>query len=111
MGVYRAPDVSDQPFVSLERWRIFRVPEGDFHLCGIIPASGHDGRVSSKLVQFDPKTLTGTTQSGRMYKLAGDTGEHRDAAYIRDIWLRVNRIDPNDVTFVTPDEVVLEGGA
>ncbi|BEH39280.1 hypothetical protein GTC3P0254_13980 [Burkholderia pseudomallei] len=57
------------------------------------------GRVSSPIVTFDPVTLQGTTQSGRVYELVGRKGWSLDGEYIWKRWCELNEVTSyTDVT-------------
>ncbi|REG49640.1 hypothetical protein B0G80_6038 [Paraburkholderia sp. BL6669N2] len=73
--------------VSLERWSIREADCGTRHFVGFDLAH-HDGRVSTPIMSFDPKTRTGTTASGSIYRLVGRAGRDRDAEYV---WGRAAR--------------------
>ena len=51
-----------------------------------------EGRVTSKVVEFNQDTMTGKTRSGRFYTLQGPPGHDGDAAYVWQQWARVNQV-------------------
>lgn len=68
-----ARPVYEEPEIALEVWAIVIVPEGHAHFAG-----SHEGtrlRLSTVIEEFDLETMTGTTASGRRYRLAGDRGD------------------------------------
>ena len=90
MVVYRPAPVSDDPEVTLRHWAIIEMSDTkDRHFVGYNIGT-RDGRVSSKIVSFDPKTMTGKTRSGRVYKLEGPPGSDGDAEYVLRIWIQNN---------------------
>ncbi|CAN5383891.1 hypothetical protein BH09PSE6_BH09PSE6_21120 [soil metagenome] len=61
---------------ELKNWRAFVAiqvgePKRQLHVAGTVIATG-EGRVSSELVDFDPSSMSGHTQSGRRYVLVGE---------------------------------------
>lgn len=111
-GVWRTRPVDDEPVITLTDWRIFSVPslngEGvDDHFCGY--NAGHEGRgfwsgegrVSSKIVNWDAAGMAGTTRSGRKYVLIGPPRYNSDAEYVYSRWLEINKVDPEDAQDVT----------
>jgi len=97
MTIYRPPSVKDQPDITLLDWCIFKILNEGFHFCGRALESKHDGRVSSKIVSFNRKTMVGITRSGRKYHLTGQPGMHPSAVYVFHQWLSYNNIE--DVVF------------
>lgn len=90
-GFHPAPDVEAEPAVVMSPWAVVEVmPSGERHLCGWI---GYEGRVSSAITAFDPRTRMATTRSGRQYRLVGPPGYNRDALYVWDRWSWANRIE------------------
>jgi hypothetical protein len=81
--------------VVLERWSIReREDTGERHFVGF-DAVNNDGRVSTPIQAFDPKTRT--------YELVGRAGHDRDGEYV---WSRVLRIwEIKSWKDVTPDLV------
>lgn len=95
MTVYRAPPVEAQPEVGLSQWRIYEVTEGDHHGVGLITKSPYDGRVTSKIMQWDPDSRIFTTRSGRRYSLIGDSRPCLDAEFVWAAWCSAYGIDPS----------------
>lgn len=72
-GGMKARSVHEEPEVTLEVWAIVIGPEGRAHFAG-----GHKGtrlRLSTPIETFNLETMTGTTASGRTYRLSGDRGD------------------------------------
>lgn len=86
MSVRTIAPVEEQPETILQRWHVFETPKGTRHFCGYATLHS-EGRVSSPVVAFDPRTMSGRTASGRVYHLDGPPGHHPDAAYVKGIWL------------------------
>jgi hypothetical protein len=95
MSIWKASDISETPHIQLSEWAIYEVQ------CGDRPPSRHfvgynlierEGRVSSAIVEFDRKSLTGKTESGRIYSLVGEEGYNSDARYVWAHWKRLNRV-------------------
>src|SRR4029077_19784200 len=93
----------DQPDITLVDWCIFKIPNEGFHFCGRALESRHDGRVSSKIISFNRKTMIGITRSGRKYHLTGKAGEHSDTVYVFDAWLVYNGIVNFNVYYEVPE--------
>lgn len=105
-GVWAIGPVSDVPVVKLLYWRAFEVqqagrPGRTRHFAG---ATGwhYDGLVSSEIVQFDPATRSGTSESGRVYQLIGrGTGIGMNADYVWQIWL--DKCAATDIVDITTE--------
>lgn len=97
-GVWKVLSKKDQPYLNLVRWRVYETDGIERHLVGY-SNENREGRVSSKIMSFDFKNKCGTTRSGRRYKLEGNAGNDRDAAYVWSMWCERNNIDKvRDVT-------------
>lgn len=94
-GIWRTPDVIDQPEVKLVRWRVLEILEGprqgERHLVGY-NAADWEGRVSGTIVSVDAETKRCTTRSGRVYELVGPPGFDPDGDYVWRVWLRAYRV-------------------
>ncbi len=99
-GIWETATVDEQPELTLTAWSVRQLPSGDRHFVGWCQEN-REGRVSSVVEQFDPKTKLGRTRSGRVYKLAGHAGHDGDAEYVWRAWLRIN--DGSSWTDVTED--------
>jgi hypothetical protein len=89
MTVWKPAPVEEVPSVVLRDWKVIELPEGDRHFVGW-DIAGWQGRVSSKIVQFDKELMRGVTQSGRCYQLLGASGKDPDADYTLNCWQKVN---------------------
>ncbi len=103
MPVWKPGTVADEPEVVLTSWHVFEVANGDRHFCGW-NVGDREGRVSSRIVEFDASAMTGRTRSGRVYRLSGRPGTDGDALYVRARWLRINGFDP-EVRVLPADEI------
>jgi len=99
MPIWALPPVSSEPCIRLLEWRIFLIlPQDTRHFVGL-DASDRTGRVSSAVETFDVEAAQGTTQSGRVYTLVGESGYADEARYVWDRWCRVNGVSESvDVT-------------
>lgn len=98
MSLYRPNPVSSEPQAILINWAVYELPDGDRHFVGYNTVTG-DGRVSSKIMEFDKATMTGTTRSGRKYRLDGISQMSNDAQYVWNIWAKYNKVtDFKDVS-------------
>jgi len=82
--VWSMPQVEDNPFVHLVRWRVYRFVVGEEKLDIL---SGWDlenacGRCSTPVVQVEVGAKTVRTRSGRRYLLNGAPGFDDDAHYV-----------------------------
>lgn len=103
MPVWKPGTVADEPEVVLTSWQVFEVANGDRHFCGW-NVGDREGRVSSRIVEFDAARMTGRTRSGRVYRLSGRPGNDADALYVRARWLRLNGFAP-EVRVLDPGEI------
>lgn len=96
MTIWHPASIDEEPVSYLHQWFIFETPEKDRHFCGYCG----EGRVSSKIVEFDENKMQGKTQSGRVYQLVGPKGVTSDSIYVFDKWLRINNLKEEDIRFV-----------
>ena len=98
MPIWRTIPVTDQPELELVRWRIIELPDQSRHFSGYCTQNA-EGRMSSRILEFDPDSLKGVTQSGRIYQLVGDPGFDPDAQYVLSVWCHTFGVsDVKDVT-------------
>jgi hypothetical protein len=112
MPIWRTLPVDDEPIITLRKWTVFGAlsPGGDeidHHFNGYHDA-GREGRVSSKIVIFDPQTKVGVTKSGRKYQLLDGPGYNADASYVFDQWVQINNVDRAEVSDVTAEYLPTE---
>lgn len=79
--------VNVQPVTVMFRWRLFQVESNSGRSRHLVGRADHEGRVSSAIMNFDLKNLRATTQSGRVYELAGLPGYDDDALYVFNRWI------------------------
>lgn len=92
MNIWRPESVSEAPEVILSHWEVVELPDGDRHFIGYNTLK-LEGRVSSKIVDYNKDSKIGTTRSGRTYKLTGCCTERNDdAEYVWGIWKQLNKI-------------------
>mgnify|MGYP005756056839 CR=1 FL=1 len=100
--------VTTDAATQLTDWRAFQVRMPALggaesrHLVGYAVLH-REGRVSSPVVDFDPKTSMARTRSGRCYELVGASGTHADADYVWRRWLSLNSVDEAEARDVTND--------
>lgn len=102
MAVWRPGDITDEPEVVLSSWKVLEIESGDRHFCGYNLLL-REGRVSSRIEEFDPSTMMGRTRSGRVYSLQGKPGWNSDASYVWATWCRLNGINRDLVRDVTKE--------
>lgn len=81
--------------VRVQRVRDWSLRKTHFgvHVVGRVVTYGHgEGRVSSRIVDFDRSTGICTTESGNRYALAGKPGADSDAEYVWQRWCRVSSV-------------------
>ncbi|WP_406867722.1 hypothetical protein [Paraburkholderia fungorum] len=84
MPIWKPRPASEVPKIPLSRWRIFETEDGTRHFVGV-DMFDSSARVSSPIVTFDPATLQGKTQTGRIYELVGRKGWSLNIEYV---WMR-----------------------
>lgn len=96
--VWSAASVEAEPEKWLESWQVFKVTDCvanhelyGFHFFGRNMRE-FAGAVSSKIVSFDPISMRGITNSGRVYQLVGPPGYCDDAQYVLDNWKHFNQV-------------------
>jgi hypothetical protein len=103
MAIWSARPVTEQPHVTLVRWKVYETERNERHFVGYCLEEGI-GRVSSAIQSFDPKTGRGVTLSGRVYQLKGSPGFDGDAEYVWNLWSIVNQVqtcqDVTDAIFI-----------
>lgn len=96
MPLWKTLPIEERPHITLVSWSIYEVAATES-----LPATRHfvgyncrdrEGRVSSAITTFDPKTLTGITSSGRIYALSGEEGYNSDAQYVWGRWCTLNGV-------------------
>ena len=89
-GMWKPTPVESEPVTRLAQWRAHKVQningEWDLHFHGY---AGYEGRVCSKVVEFDKGKMIGRTRSGRLYELIGEPGVNGDAEYVWGNWLHM----------------------
>lgn len=97
-GVHKTSPVEAAPEVILTEWSVVELPDGKRHFIGWNKIDG-EGRVSSAIVSYDKETKIAKTNSGRTYKLLGESGFNRDASYVWGVWMLINNVtDFRDVS-------------
>lgn len=96
MEILDADHVTKTPEIQLTEWKVYSVvsplwAKPTNHFVGI-RNSPYEGRVSSAIMHFDPITMTGITNSGRVYRLIGGEGHNFDAEYVWDQWKKNHKV-------------------
>ena len=107
MPIWRTNPVKEEPEILLSSWSVRELSNGDRHFVGYNFADGGEGRVSSKILEFDPQTLKGKTRSGRVYQLDRySQGYNADAEYVWNRWKAINKVEAfEDVTEKVLEEI------
>lgn len=90
LSVWKPVSVTQEPHTILTRWRVYNVmlPGGSTeYTAHFVGDAGYEGRVSSPIMSYDETTKRGVSRSGRVYELAGASGNCQDAAYVFGRWL------------------------
>jgi endonuclease V-like protein UPF0215 family len=95
--------VSGTPEVVLQAWRVVLLQDGGVHFAGFNPAVGTTS-VSSRVIDFNPRTLVGRTESGRIYRFIRsavpvDAQQYEEVSRGLNVWLmRFCQSDWLDIT-------------
>ena len=96
--------VEVDPDSVLTDYGVFHADDGD-HFSGVRAIDGK-GRISTPIVEWDPESRVGTTQSGRRYQLSGEPdGGHVPAGLWR-IWCAAHGV-PEHATEDVTDKYIL----
>ena len=91
-GIHRIQPVATEPETGMSQWTMYLVTDvhGDKtrHLVG---SANGEGRVTSPIKAIDTGRRTATSESGRLYRLLGDSGSDSDARYVFDNWLQLTQ--------------------
>jgi len=101
MAIWAPASINEEPEITLIRWSVMALEDGSRHFVGA--RDDNTGRVSSAIREFDRKTMTGRTRSGRVYRLKGHPGFDADAYYVWQIWCMHNDIAPGTYANVTEE--------
>lgn len=109
MSVWNTTSVEDTPELHLASWRVFEIYSEHYgertrHFVGY-NLTEREGRVSSKIMSFDPTTGRGITNSGRVYQLMGSSGHNGDGMYVWGVW--ANNINAQNIEDVT-EQIIKE---
>ena len=111
---WSAASLTEVPEIELSDWQVMQLPHGDRHFVGW-NVTEREGRVSSKIVDFDAATRRGRTRSGRVYQLLGSPGHDGDGAYTWGRWMQANAVvdctDVSDTVQALIDAEALKKGA
>lgn len=91
MPIWRPRPASELPGIPLSRWRLFETEHGSRHFVGV-DTFDSSGRVSYPIATFDPVTLQGTTQAGRIYELVSRKGSSSSIEYVWMRWCEQGRV-------------------
>lgn len=114
-------DVTIEPECKITQWAIFKTPKNTFqedhtyHLVGNVDGFG---RVSSPIKECREEVSTDDvkriviTRSGRSYELYGERdGLSKDAIYVLERWLHINRLSIENIKYLSFDKFVTEWGS
>lgn len=113
-GVWRVAGVAQQPSLTLVRWKIFQLANGDRHFCGWA-VQNREGRASTAIQTFDVCAMRGQTSSGRVYQLYGPPSEDAEGLHVWSTWARINSAeswsDVSEEVWVQHEGAERPGGA
>lgn len=90
--IWTVAPVSEQPRLTLIRWRVFETELGERHFVGYC-RENRNGRVSSAIETLDPSTRRATTRSGRVYQLVGPPGNDPEGWATWPLWAYRNEVE------------------
>lgn len=118
--LFRPESVTIEPECKITQWVIFKAPKNTFqeghtyHLVGNVDGFG---RVSSPIKEYKREVSTTDvkhvviTRSGRSYELHGEQdGLSKDAIYVLERWLHINRLSIENIKYLSFDKFVTEWG-
>lgn len=93
-SVYRPVPIDREPVTCLYRWQVYEVSSSLWadttrHFVGW---TGTEGRVSSAMRSYNSETKEGISESGRVYKLVGESAYNPDAEYVWAKWASFNKL-------------------
>lgn len=98
LSIWRTTPVAKVPRLQLADWRVIQTECGERHFVGY-NLTEREGRVSSRIIDFDAVSRCGRTRTGRVYELVGPPGRHPDAEHTWAWWCRINNMaEATDVT-------------
>ena len=104
MPIWKTLPVAEQPVVTLTGWLVIQTPSGTRHFCGW-DMDLDEAKISSPVATFYRPTMTGTTASGRRYRLVGAPCLGADARYLLVRWCQIQSIDIDTLDDVSDDYV------
>lgn len=105
MTIWSQPSEETQA-IPLVRWRIIQDETGACFFLGF-DEHGQEGRVSSRVIDFDPDHLNGVTERGEFYQLVGDSGRDWDADDALATWCALRMTTIDDYRMIDPDDLSL----
>lgn len=105
MTVWLTRPVKNEPIIELFDWKIIKVSD-TYHFLGYNRAAG-EGRVSSPIKEFYKfgDEIGGSTSTGRLYILKGNSRTNLDADYVLGNWLYMNKLSAEDYINVTEEMI------
>jgi hypothetical protein len=86
MAIWKPKNVSEEPITEPSFWLVMEATYENGDTENRIVCWCGEGRVSSKIIDFDKETRVATTRSGRKYVLwPNSEGYNKHAAYVWDI--------------------------
>jgi len=91
-GIHRIQPVAKEPETAISQWAMVLVTDAHGHKTRhLVGSANGEGRVTSPIKAIDTSTRTATSESGRLYRLLGDSGSDSDARYVFANWLRLTQ--------------------
>lgn len=91
-GIHRIQPVAREPETGISQWAMVLVTDAHGHKTRhLVGSANGEGRVTSPIKAIDTARRTATSESGRLYRLLGDSGSDSDARYVFANWLRLTQ--------------------
>jgi hypothetical protein len=97
------PNVEKQPAVDLKNWVVFQLEDGSRFFVGEEDGKIGKLRTSTPIKSLDATTLTGVTESGRVYRLIGKPRHSPLEDFACNLMFFVYRIDRATISVINID--------
>jgi hypothetical protein len=94
------PSVEDQPAIDLKNWVVIEFEDGIRIFVGEEDGKVGKLRTSSPITELDQTSLTGKTQSGRVYRLIGRPRPNPMKDFACNVMFSVYGIDRSTVSII-----------
>jgi hypothetical protein len=94
------PNVEKQPAVNLKNWAIFQLEDGSRFFVGEEDGKVGKLRTSTPITSLDETSLTGITESGRVYRLIGSPRPNPVEDFACNVMFSVYGIDRDTISVI-----------